>query len=141
MKPQVKIAVVAAILIDHRYPKKVFIAERSDGSGWEFPGGKVNVNECHQDALKREIREELDMEIEVAAWIGQSSVDVKEKKIVMDAYLAFCDRNKLVLNEHLQGKWIRAEEMCDFRWAPADVPLLSAVEAYLMQGTIPVKPM
>ena len=122
MNSQDKIAVVAAVLTT-RDMKRFFVAERSDGAGWEFPGGKLEVGEHPHQALQREIWEELGCEIEVREWLGQSEVLIGERLIVMDAYLAFCDPHTVVLKEHLAGEWITVEQIGLYEWAPADIPL------------------
>ena len=126
MKSQKKIAVVAAVLTTPDM-QRFFVAERADGLGWEFPGGKLEPDEQPKEALKREILEELGCEIDVQELLGQSEVCVGECIITMDAYLTFCDPTKLVLKEHLAGKWITAKQVSDFQWAPADVPLLNDI--------------
>lgn len=129
MNSQNKIAVVAAVLTT-RDMQTFFIADRSDGSGWEFPGGKLEVGEQPKEALMREIREELDCEIEIQQLLGQSEVQVGERIISMDAYLAYCDPNTVRLKEHLSGEWITVEQMDTFKWAPADIPLLKGIAEY-----------
>ena len=129
MNSQNKIAVVAAVLTT-RDMKMFFIAERADGAGWEFPGGKLEVDEQPESALRREIWEELGCEIEVQQHLGQSEVQVGKRIIVMDAYLAYCDPKTVSLKEHLAGEWIGVEQIGEFDWAPADIPLLNDIAAY-----------
>ena len=129
MNSQKKIAVVAAVLTT-RDMQRFFVAERSDGLGWEFPGGKLDPGEEPRAALRREILEELGCEVDVQSLLGQSEVLVNERIITMDAYLTFCDPTTLVLKEHLAGEWITTNEVYDFHWAPADIPLLQDVIRY-----------
>lgn len=126
MNSQNKILVVAAVLTT-RDMKTFFVAERQDGLGWEFPGGKLEKGEQPKEALKREILEELGCEIDVQHLLGQSKVHLENQTIIMDAYLAFCDPGMVILNEHLTGEWITANQVYDFDWAPADIPLLDDV--------------
>ena len=128
-----KIAVVAAVLTT-RDMQKFFIAERSDGAGWEFPGGKLEVGERPEEALLREIWEELGCEIEVQERLGQSEVQIGERVIVMDAYLAYCDPAELTLKEHLDGEWIGVDQIGEFEWAPADIPLLNDIAEYFQSA-------
>ena len=129
MNSQKKIAVVAAVLTT-RDMQKFFIAERADGAGWEFPGGKSEVGEQPKDALHREIWEELGCEIEIQQLLGKSEVQVGERIILMEAYLAYCDPHTVRLKEHLAGEWITVEQMDTFKWAPADIPLLKGIAEY-----------
>ena len=129
MNSQRKVVVVAAVLTT-RDMQEFFIAERADGLGWEFPGGKLEQGEQPKAALNREIVEELGCKIEIQQLLGKSEVLVDNRIIIMDAYLAFCDPSTVVLNEHLAGKWITTDQVHDFNWAPADVPLLDDVIRY-----------
>lgn len=131
MNSQEKIYVVAAVLIDRLHPRTFFIAERSDGAGWEFPGGKVEEGENKNDALQREIFEELNCSIEIIEWLGHSEVDVGTKIIVMDLYVSVCEPTDLVLREHTNQAWISPDEIDRYDWAPADIPLLPIVREYI----------
>ncbi len=126
---QRQIYVVAAVMVDPKTPSTFFIAERADGAGWEFPGGKVESGETSTVALMREIHEELGCDIEVGDFIAQSRVSVGNRTIVMDAYLAVCDRTQIRLSEHTDSAWIEAHQIGNYDWAPADIPLLDAVRA------------
>ena len=131
MNSQEKVYVVAAVLTDRLHPRTFFIAERADGAGWEFPGGKVEIGEDKRDALQREIVEELNCSIEITEWLGCSEVAVGRKVIVMDLYVSVCDPKALVLREHTNQAWISPNEIDDYDWAPADIPLLSLVREYI----------
>ena len=131
MNSQEKIYVVAAVLTDQLNPRTFFIAERADGAGWEFPGGKVKDGESKNDALQREIFEELNCSIEIIEWLGRSEVDVGSKIIVMDLYVSVCEPKNLVLQEHINQAWISPEDIDMYDWAPADIPLLSIVREYI----------
>ena len=131
MNSQEKIYVVAAVLIDQLHPRAFFIAERADGVGWEFPGGKVEEGENKHDALQREIFEELNCSIEIIEWLGRSEVDVGSKVIVMDLYVSVCESKNVVLREHTNQAWISPEDIDTYDWAPADIPLLSIVREYI----------
>ena len=133
MNAQVKIEVVAVILTGKDNPRHFFIAERSDGAGWEFPGGKVDVGESKQQALEREILEELDVTIVVGSLVGQSIVEVNNKRIVMDLFGGHIVSGSVTLTDHLQSRWITTEEINEFIWAPADIPLLDSVRTYMLE--------
>ena len=137
MNSQNKIAVVAAVLTT-RDMQQFFVAERADGLGWEFPGGKLEFGEQPKDALKREIREELGCEIDVQDILGQSEVVSGTRIIIMDAYLAFCDPSQIVLKEHLAGRWITVHQVYELDWAPADIPLLDGVIQYFQPASIQI---
>lgn len=131
MNSQEKIYVVAAIFTDRLHLRTFFIAERADGAGWEFPGGKVEAGENKREALQREIFEELNYSIEIMEWLGRSEVNVGSKIIVMDLYVSMCDPKDLVLREHTNHAWISPEEIDLYDWAPADIPLLPIVREYI----------
>ena len=135
MNSQRKVVVVAAVLTT-RDMQEFFIAERADGLGWEFPGGKLEQGEQPKAALNREIVEELGCKIEIQQLLGKSEVLVGNRIIAMDAYLAFCDPKMVLLKEHLAGKWITTDQVHDFTWAPADVPLLDAVIRYFETASL-----
>ena len=131
MNAQVKIEVVAVILTGKDNPRHFFIAERADGAGWEFPGGKVDVGETKEQALEREIQEELNVTIRVGSYVGQSTVDIHTKRIAMDLFGGHIVSGSITLTDHLQSRWISVDEINDFVWAPADIPLLDAVRSYM----------
>ena len=115
------IKVVAAII---KHGDKVFATQRGYGElkgGWEFPGGKIEAGETPRQALIREIKEELDTEIEVNATFHLS----------MDCYWCTVKHGHLVLLEHEASKWLSAEELNSVEWLPADLILIDQIRKEL----------
>ena len=125
------IHVVAAIIVkDH----KLFATQRGYGEfkdGWEFPGGKVEPGEAPQDALKREIREELATEIEVGIHINTIEYDYPTFHLSMDCYLCSVLSGKLELLEHENAAWLSKETLHTVAWLPADLSILNKIEKLL----------
>jgi mutator protein MutT len=125
MKNIRKIRVVAAtIVVDNR----LFIAQRSEQMSssllWEVPGGKVEPGESDQEALVREIKEELDIDIEVSDFVGMSCVFVGDKEIEMYVYRSVILSGTPIANEHKQIMWASEEDLLSVRWSAADIPLI-----------------
>jgi 8-oxo-dGTP diphosphatase len=131
MKDKKKIQVVAALIFKDN---KFLIAKRakvmSSGGLWEFPGGKVEVDEDPKQALKREIIEELNCEICIGNFVGESQVEVENTIIQMSLFAAEIEKGEPVIVEHEEIRWIGIEQLYDFSWAPADIPLLDKVYRY-----------
>ncbi|WP_270976139.1 TrmH family RNA methyltransferase [Campylobacter upsaliensis] len=117
---------------------QILAAQRGPGKNmagyWEFPGGKVEPGESPQEALAREIREELLTEAEVEQFVGRGIYDYPFGRVVLDAY--FCDLvgPKPQLIEHVQARWLGVEELGDVQWAPADLPILAELRRRLSAG-------
>ena len=131
LSPMKTIHVVAAIIVkDH----KLFATQRGYGEfkdGWEFPGGKVEPGEAPQDALKREIREELATEIEVGIHINTIEYDYPTFHLSMDCYLCSVLSGKLELLEHENAAWLSKETLHTVAWLPADLSILNKIEKLL----------
>ena len=125
------IHVVAAIIIrDH----KLFATQRGYGDFkdfWEFPGGKVEPGETPQDALKREIREELATEIAVGEYIDTIEYDYPTFHLSMDCYACSVISGELELLEHENATWLSKEALHSVNWLPADLSILDKVEKLL----------
>lgn len=119
-----KIEVVAAIIIRDG---KVFATQRGYGEWkdwWEFPGGKIEAGECPQEALVREIREELDAEIEVGELIETVEWDYPAFHLTMHCFVCSLVSESMHLNEHEASAWLTRETLHSVKWLPADEGLI-----------------
>ena len=108
----------------------IFATQRGYGDfkgGWEFPGGKIEDGETPEEALVREIKEELDTEIVVGELIDTIEYDYPTFHLSMDCFWAEIVSGDLVLKEHEAAKWLRMEELDSVDWLPADVTLVEKV--------------
>ena len=109
----------------------IFATQRGYGEfkgGWEFPGGKIEAGETPQEALKREIMEELDTEVSVGEWIETVEYDYPGFHLSMDFFLCEIVKGDLVLKEHEAARWLTREELADVEWLPADVAVAEKIE-------------
>ena len=127
------VKVVAAIIIHNN---QIFATQRGYGDfkdGWEFPGGKVEPGETPQQALVREIKEELDTEIEVGDYLMTVEYDYPNFHLSMDCFFCTIKMGDLVLREHEAAKWLTVETLDDVDWLPADKVLIEQIKRYLMK--------
>ena len=120
-----QIEVVAAII---RKDDKIFATQRGYGEWkdwWEFPGGKMETGEAPEEALKREIREELSTEISVDEFLCTVEYDYPAFHLKMHCYLCSLVTEALHLNEHEAARWLTKDELNSVKWLPADVELIS----------------
>ena len=123
------IRVVAAIIRDRG---RIFATQRGYGpykDGWEFPGGKIEPGETPEEALKREIREELDTEIEVGEPAGHIEYDYPEFHLSMDCFFCILLSGSLTLKEHEAARWLSPAELDSISWLPADRSLIDGLKA------------
>lgn len=112
----------------------IFVTQRGYGAlkdGWEFPGGKIEVGETPQEALKREIMEELDTEIEVGELIDTIEYDYPEFHLSMNCFWCEVINGDLVLKEHEAAKWLTMAQLNDVEWLPADITLIEKIRSVL----------
>ena len=130
------VKVVAAVITacNENGEKIIFATQRGYGEfkdGWEFPGGKVEPGETPQEALKREIMEELETEIKVGDLIETIEYDYPTFHLSMDCFWAEIVKGDLVLREHEAAKWLTKEQLGSVDWLPADLGLGEKVRAGL----------
>lgn len=122
------IRVAAAIICDDmNNPTKIFATAKGYGElkgQWEFPGGKIEEGESPEDALVREIKEELDTDIEVGNLIHTIEYDYPSFHLSMDCFLARVNTGCLVLKEAEAARWLTKSELYDVQWLPADLSLI-----------------
>lgn len=125
------IKVVAAIICDDIKEKnKIFVTARGYGElkgGWEFPGGKVEPGETSQQALIREIIEELDTEIKVGELIDTVEYDYPTFHLSMDCFWAEVKEGNLELKEAEAAKWLTKDQLESVTWLPADILLIDQI--------------
>ena len=126
------IRVVAAGIraVNNENKPVIFATQRGYGEfkgGWEFPGGKIESGETPQQALKREIMEELDTEIAVGELIDTIEYDYPNFHLSMDCFWCEIIHGELILKEAEDAKWLTREHLADVKWLPADVTLIEKI--------------
>ena len=131
MQDMKMIEVVAAIIIKDG---KVFATQRGYGEfqgWWEFPGGKIENGECPEEALVREIHEELDAEISVGELLETVEWDYPNFHLTMHCFICNLLSESVHLNEHEAATWLTHETLRSVKWLPADEILLDKIAEYL----------
>ena len=122
------IEVAAAIITDHG---KIFATQRGYGEfkdGWEFPGGKIEQGETPRQAVIREVREELDTEIEVRELFDTVEYDYPDFHLTMYCFICTVKSGDLVLKEHEAAKWLSGDSLDSVAWLPADIELIKKLK-------------
>ena len=125
------VRVVAAVI---RKDDKIFATQRGYGEfkdGWEFPGGKIEEGEAPEQALAREIKEELDTEIQVGKLIDTIEYDYPKFHLSMDCFWCEIMQGGLELKEHEAARWLSKEELYSVDWLPADVGVVEKIKKEL----------
>ena len=124
-----QIEVVAAIIRDSQ--NRIFATQRGGGDWkdwWEFPGGKIEPGETPQQALRREIREELDTEITVGELLHTVEWDYPKFHLTMHCFLCTVERGSLTLLEHEAARWLAPDEFDSVQWLPADWEVIDVLK-------------
>ena len=120
--------VVAAII---KHKGKILCVQRNTSkyeyisNKWEFPGGKVEVGETREDAIIREIREELNITITVESEFITVDHVYPDFSLLMHSFICEVDSKKLTLHEHIDKKWLKIHELNELDWAAADIPIVN----------------
>ena len=130
------IKVVAAVICDSlENTTKIFATARGYGEfkgKWEFPGGKLEAGETSQQALIREIQEELDVKIEVGELIDTIEYDYPTFHLSMDCFLCVVVDGEIILKEAEAAKWLDKDELYSVDWLPADIALIEKLQNSLL---------
>ena len=128
-----RIEVVAAVI---RQGNRIFATQRGYGDfkdWWEFPGGKMEPGESPQEALLREIHEELDAEVEVGELLRTVEYDYPAFHLTLHCFWCTLAGETLRLNEHEAARWLSAAELGSVRWLPADEELMPIIADFLSE--------
>ena len=128
-----QIEVVAAIIYDSE--GRIFATQRGYGDykdWWEFPGGKMEAGETPEEALRREIWEELDTRIVVEKFVETVEWDYPQFHLSMHCYLCHVESGHLELKEHEAAKWLNKDELESVNWLPADLKVIEKVRCEII---------
>ncbi len=110
----------------------ILIAQRRDtdklAGKWEFPGGKIEDNESPQECLRREMKEEFDIDVVIGGFFGESTYHYETGKIQLLAYYTTWKGGKFSLNAHAAIKWVSLNQLQEFEFAPADKPFVEKLQ-------------
>jgi 8-oxo-dGTP diphosphatase len=131
-----KIRVVAAVICDSlENPAKIFATSRGYGDikgQWEFPGGKIEVGETSPQALIREIKEELAVQIKVGEQIDTIEYDYPTFHLSMDCFWCVVVNGEIILKEAEDARWFKKKELYSVNWLPADIILIKKIQNSLL---------
>ncbi|HOE93293.1 MAG TPA: 8-oxo-dGTP diphosphatase MutT [Methanofastidiosum sp.] len=126
MKDDIVIVTAGIIKKDN----KILIAKRKEGhlvNKWEFPGGKLEPGETPKDCLKRELCEEFGIETKIGKYLATSNYEYPHIKIELIAYEVEYISGEFKLNDHQEIKWVKREELSNYDFAPADIPIVNKI--------------
>ena len=132
-----EIEVVAAII--HDDDERIFATQRGYGDykdGWEFPGGKMEPGESPEEALKREIWEELETKIVVENLVQTVEYDYPKFHLKMHCFWCHIESGQLILKEHEAAKWLTKEELDSVKWLPADLEVVETLRGAKMKISV-----
>ena len=132
MSPTKHIEVVAAII--HDAGGRIFATQRGYGEWkgwWEFPGGKIEPGESREEALRREIWEEMETSITIERLVTTVEWDYPKFHLKMHCYWCHVESGALTLKEHEAARWLAADELESVKWLPADLQILDKIKYYL----------
>lgn len=125
------IEVVAAVIVRDG---RIFATQRGYGDFkdmWEFPGGKIESGESREEALKREIKEELDADISVDSFLQTVEYDYPKFHLILHCFLCSLKNDTLHLLEHKSARWLSANELDSVEWLPADLSIIHIIRQVL----------
>ncbi|MDD2592469.1 MAG: (deoxy)nucleoside triphosphate pyrophosphohydrolase [Erysipelotrichaceae bacterium] len=125
--------VVAAIIIDNG---RILASQRASGQfkdGWEFPGGKIELNESKEEALIREIKEELNIDIQVGECLCDIEYDYSNFRLEMSCFISNIKNGEIELLEHKAIKWLTNDELNSVNWLEADTLVVQHLKDYILQ--------
>lgn len=137
MKIRKRIEVVAAIIRDAE--GRIFATQRGYGAmkdGWEFPGGKMEAGETPEQALRREIKEELDTLIAVEDLLTTVEWDYPDFHLTMHCYWCHVESGSLTLKEHEAARWLAIDQIDTVDWLPADMEVIKEILAFFRQDKL-----
>lgn len=130
-----QIDVVAAAIINNQQVLAMQRSEKMTLAGfWEFPGGKIEMGESAKEALIREIKEELAVDIEIIDYINEHTYRYDFGVVSLKVYTAKILAGSVTLIEHSDKKWLEAQELVDLNWAPVDIPAVKILAKQLTES-------
>ena len=131
-----QIDVVAGIIINDG---KILLAQRaataSQANLWEFPGGKIEHNESPEQALERELYEELAIRTTTVSWVADSTFEYNDKTVCLKGYISHWLSGELMLNEHQNAVWVQPDELLNYALCPADIPIVDRLLQVLSESS------